>query len=253
MIAGRSRLKVGDVLELDVGGRASYIQYIGTHSEYGAAIVVQPQNQGDTPATTEEYFADGYVTFYPVGVALSQGLVKVVGNARARELPRKYRRAGVRSGAAIETWVIEGDGADVVTSSLSREELALPIASMWNHALLVQRIAEGWSPTQVGGDEGALNVTAPQAAPTRSSPSDGRTVHYLYVRDEATAKRVARELASLPEVAIDLRQSALGGNWLIKVRHANDLTSQRIAEIRSLLETLMKRRGGEYDGWEAEI
>jgi len=150
MAPQRKRARVGDILELEAGGHFAYLQYIGKHPEYGDAVLVSPRLQPRQPSVTENIFSDGYVAFYPVTAAASQGLVKVVGHVSPPALPSRLRRAGVRSGPRVDTWIIEDESGEVVKAKLSEEELKFPIAAIWNHDLLIQRVAEGWTPQREG-------------------------------------------------------------------------------------------------------
>ena len=127
-----------------------YVLYMGTHPEYGDAIAVAPVVVSHRPSVSQEFFDEGYVTFYPARAAVVQGLLTVVGSLTAPPLPSVLRRAGVRSGRTVETWVIEDEWGETVKRSLGDEERRIPIAAIWNHALLSQRIAEGWKPEQEG-------------------------------------------------------------------------------------------------------
>jgi hypothetical protein len=147
----RKRTKSGDVLELEVPSGFAYLHYLGKHPEYGDAMLVSPQFQERRVTVTADIFLDAYVAFYPVTAAVSQGLLHIVGHLRPPVLPSRLRRAGARSGRRVDTWVIEGGSREVVKSTLSDDELRLPIASIWNHELLLQRIAEGWTPVQEDG------------------------------------------------------------------------------------------------------
>lgn len=150
MATQRKRAKAGDVLELKAGDRFAYLHFVGKHPEYGDAVVVNPGLREQPETVSAEFFANGYVTFYPVAAAVAQGLVEVVAHLPPPKLPERLRRAGARSGRHVDTWIIETGSGDVVKAKLSDEELRLPIAAIWNHELLVQRIAEGWTPAQEG-------------------------------------------------------------------------------------------------------
>lgn len=150
MATQRKRVKAGDVLELKAGDRFAYLHYIGKHPEYGDAVLVNPRLRERQASVTGENFSGGYVAFYPVTAAVAQGLVDVVAHLPPPNLPERLRRAGARSGRRVDTWIIEDGSREVVKAKLSEEELRLPIAAIWNHELLVQRIAEGWNPTQEG-------------------------------------------------------------------------------------------------------
>jgi hypothetical protein len=42
------------------------------------------------------------------------------------------------------------DSEESLRSTLSKDELALPIAAIWNHERLIQRVVEGWHPSVEG-------------------------------------------------------------------------------------------------------
>jgi hypothetical protein len=51
----------------------------------------------------------------------------------------------------VKTWIVEGRSTGEVTKHvLSEEERLLPIAAIWNHEFLVQRVATGWRPEKEG-------------------------------------------------------------------------------------------------------
>jgi hypothetical protein len=152
MAIKRAKIRAGDVLELQAGSRFAYVQYIGKHPEYGDAILVIPGFHERETSLTSENFADGYVTFYPASAAASQGLVDVVSHLPPPPVPTRLRRAGRRSGTQVETWIIEEGAREVVKEKLSEGELRLPVASIWNHEFLIQRIAERWNPINYGRD-----------------------------------------------------------------------------------------------------
>jgi hypothetical protein len=144
------RLRPGDVLEVRLPDGRGYVLYVGTHPEYGDAIVVAPAVVSHRPSVSQRLFDEGYVTFYPARAAVAQGLLTAVGSLTAPPLPTVLRRPGVRSGRTVETWVIEDESGETVKRSLGDKERRIPIAAIWNHELLTQRIAEGWRPEQEG-------------------------------------------------------------------------------------------------------
>lgn len=85
--------------------------------------------------------------FYPFSAAVSRGMVRVIGSMPSPELPARLRRAGIRSGGKIETWIVQDeDNVETVRRTLTDEERHLPIAAIWNHELLLKRVREGWRP-----------------------------------------------------------------------------------------------------------
>jgi hypothetical protein len=142
------RARPGDVLEVQLQNGNGYLQYLGAHPEYGDAIAVCPAILPRRPVVTTSLFDESYVTFYPARTAVAQGLVAVLGNLPAFPVPIVLRRPGARLGRKVETWVIEGRTGETVKQVLDVAERRIPIAAIWNHNLLVQRIGEGWRPEQ---------------------------------------------------------------------------------------------------------
>jgi len=150
MATQRKRVKEGDVLEVKVGDRFAYLQYIGKHPHYGEAMLVSPMLHDRKSNVTNDLLSGAYATFYPVTAAIAQRLVEVIGHIEPVSLPRRFRRPGAMSGRRIRTWIVEGETGEQVKSKLTEDELQLPIATIWNHEYLVQRLQEGWSPSQEG-------------------------------------------------------------------------------------------------------
>ena len=144
------RLKPGDILEAVAASGLLYLQYLGKHREYGDAVLVCPVEQGSRPSTYENLFTSGYVTFYPATVAVTRGLASVVGHGDPRDMPRRVRRPGARVGVVVKTWIVEDETGESVKHQLSEDERLLPIAAIWNHALLQERVREGWRPEMEG-------------------------------------------------------------------------------------------------------
>ncbi|MCI0571579.1 MAG: hypothetical protein L0Y66_12555 [Myxococcaceae bacterium] len=147
-----AKVKVGDVLEIPTPEGLAYAQYVGKHPEYGDAIWVVPKVFEKRPGDLRAVFEgeSGYLTFYPVRAAVTQGLVGGVAPlpvTPGRSIPPTLRRAGARAaGGRVLTWVISTGPEEVVRKELSETEARIPIAAIWNHELLQQRITQGWRP-----------------------------------------------------------------------------------------------------------
>jgi hypothetical protein len=141
------RARAGDVLRLSTPKGFAYLQYIGRHPEYGDAVLVSPKLSEGVDAQT---FSGAYVAFYPVAAAMARSLVEFVDHSMPPKLPQCLRRPGARSGLRVTTWIIENGTNETVKSKLSEDDLQLPIAVIWNHDLLIQRVLEGWDPRQEG-------------------------------------------------------------------------------------------------------
>lgn len=152
----RKRTKLGDVIEIQTSLGLSYIQYVGKHPEYGDAVRVLPQCYQQRPIDFTQLMKTTacYMAFYSANAAVAAGFAEVVAALdvpEGVEVPRHLRRAGARSrDQRILSWIIEGNGQETVHKELSDAQKRLPIAAIWDHELLVQRIEEKWSPEQEG-------------------------------------------------------------------------------------------------------
>jgi hypothetical protein len=142
----RKRLVGGEILEVPVGNRFGYVQFLGEHREYGEAILVNPELHDRQARFTSAFFSTGYVTFYPACDAVTQKRMEVVAQSSPPQLPKRFRRPKAEHDGAVESWVIEGGWRNVVKQTLTDEERKLPIAGVWNHEFLRQQIANGWTP-----------------------------------------------------------------------------------------------------------
>ena len=132
-----------------------YLQYVGRHETYGDTVRVLPgffEGRPANPCRLAETHA--YFAFYPVALAARRGLVTQVascGVPAGLQRPARLRRAGMREpGGRVRTWVIETAGQGIVRTSLTDEEKRLPIAAVWNHEFLIQRLTESWLPQSEG-------------------------------------------------------------------------------------------------------
>ncbi len=152
------RLRPGDVLEVEFprvpspeasfpNGGFGYVTYIGKHPEDGDAIRIRPLVFDQRPQIADELFSDSFVALYPAHLALKTGLATLVGKVTPMPMPTVFRRRGGidRSGKVLN-WLIEQGNEVISKDSLSLAERQLPIASVWNHELLLIRISQGWRP-----------------------------------------------------------------------------------------------------------
>ena len=245
--------KPGDVLALTATEGTIYVHYLGAHADYGDGIAVCPRAFVAPVPITDSLFDDGYVVFYPIRAAIAAGLAKTVGHLFARGLPARLRRPGARRGHKVETWIIEENSREEVKRYLSQDELQLPLAVIWNHEMLLQRVHEGWRPEHEGqpsvkADDDAA-VEALRGSSTNSAPR--HVQHYLYFPRYEASELVAKRLRD-SGFTTEKRLGADGINWLVLARHETVPTEVEIERLREVMEKLAAEHGGEYDGWEAE-
>lgn len=149
------RARIGDVIEIKTPNGLAYAIFVGTHPIYNDSIFVlnglHKERPGDFSKATS---GTGYYAFYPLRSSVARGLTECVHTMPLPpgiEVPKKLRRAGVRSQSGqILTWVLEGDGPEVLRKELTATEKELPIALVWGHESLVSRLAIQWSPAAEG-------------------------------------------------------------------------------------------------------
>lgn len=144
----------GDVIEIRVPGGTAYAQYVGEHPSLGGTLLLDPTVQAEPLLDTSRFDGStGYYVFYPVRAAVRAGLVTVRAPAPLENatVPERLRRAGVRSpDGRVLTWIVLDRSGLSVFERLEDGQRTLPIGAIWNHEMLVHRIAEGWTPEREG-------------------------------------------------------------------------------------------------------
>lgn len=249
-------VQVGEVLEVQLQRGLGYAQYLGTHELDGDAVAVVPRVFPERPAIEPALLYDSYVTFYPVHLALRQKLVQVVGHLPAAPIPKVFRRQGAMSGREVLTWLIDDGPTTTVKRELSEEELRIPIAGIWNHEYLLNRIAEGWRPEHVGrrpvASEEPIQQPPDPAKASRSAHSVDELCferHYLYFPDESDAQAAAEELRKA-RFSARAQRSADGVNWLVLAERQASPDADSLDFAADLMQRVAGSRNGEYDGHE---
>jgi len=149
----RKKPKLGDVLEIPTPRGFAYFQYVNRDPLYGALIRVLPGCFVKRPQPVSDFVLkpETFFTFFPVSAAVNQGIVAIVANEpipeAARKMPVMRAAGGIDKGGKVLNWWILEDERKSMTSDLSEEQKHLSIAEIVNDTLLVQRIVEGWSPS----------------------------------------------------------------------------------------------------------
>ena len=252
MAKQRTKVAPGDVLSVEVGNQWAYLHYLGKHEMYGDAVLVAAKLYDREVTVTAEMFSGGYVTFYPVGAAIAQKLVSVVGHVPPTPPPTRFRRRGAMVGGQVRTWIIEDSSGDTVKADLSAEDLHLPIASIWNHQFLVQRLSEGWHPVQEGRARNDSRQAVTEDAAMADVKVPNSISHYVYLPSREAAVFVGKVLRDRG-FTTEERLGADGVNWLVLARHVAVPSEAAMESIRQSMEALVVNVGGEYDGWEVDV
>lgn len=260
MTSRRKRARPGDILEVSTPRGLAYVHFSARDPEYGDAIRVLPGFFTTRPAdfTALASSPEAYFTFYPVGAAVSQGLVEVVATIpvpAGQGLPAVYRRAGARRPeGGVLTWLICDGKKETLVWELSEEQRYLPIARVWMHDTLVSYLTEEWRPEQdIGIPRNPRGATTPQEAPKPSADSTPRRVrHFLYFPSARAGKAVADQL-SAQGYTVEHRKSDDGKRWLVLAGHTLNPGAPGLDSTRETLEQLAQAHSGEYDGHEVEV
>jgi len=145
------RPRPGDVIEIPLKSGFGYCIYLGRHAVLGDTVWIlagsHSEHVSEFPVTGE---TGGYYAFYPAIAAAKAGLVRIVGYRpeALREVPEIVRYiVNVDENGLVGSWLVtDGAGLRIPRTQLSEEERQLPIGSIWNHALLVERIETNWRP-----------------------------------------------------------------------------------------------------------
>jgi hypothetical protein len=146
------RIKVGDVFEIATNKGLAYAQFVSKKERWGALIRVLPGIFDERPARVCELATEAeiFITFFPLQAAINKKIFSVVGNchlpAWAGEFPL-FRAAGhIDRQGKVHNWLLWDGERSRPIDKLSTEQTRLPIRSVWNDTLLIERIEQGWTP-----------------------------------------------------------------------------------------------------------
>jgi hypothetical protein len=151
--AKRNRLEPGDILEMEQAEGFSYVAYTGQHDGLGDGIWVIPRVYPARPDDLCGIFdLPGYHIFYQAQFAVTRRLVRKVGHCdnAVRPVPTTLRYLMRHDADGYVTlWDVYDRVRHNQLAELTPEQRELPIAQIWNHPLLLARIASGWTPDRL--------------------------------------------------------------------------------------------------------
>ncbi len=151
-MTNKIKIKLGDVFEIKCKKGLAYAQYTLRNSEMGALIRVLPGFHEARPISFTTVLAqpERFVTFFPLQVAIDQGIFEVVASepvpAHAQKLPLFRARGHIDREGFVHDWRLWDGDKSIRVGKLAPEHRKLPIKEIWNDTLLIDRIEEEWTP-----------------------------------------------------------------------------------------------------------
>ena len=148
-LVSRVRPKLGDVVEISTSQGLAYAHYThehSTHPKYGSLLRILPGFHASRPDDFVALVtrAPSFSAFYPLGAACNRKLVTIVANEPIAEGNRAFPIFRSRMSRAHPWWLWNGLES-WKAGDLSAQQLKdFPPREIWNHALLVERIEQGW-------------------------------------------------------------------------------------------------------------
>jgi hypothetical protein len=146
------RIRIGDVVEIPTAKGLAYAQYSHKKEQWGSLLRILPGTFGNRPEDLAAVVRQKelFVTFFPLGAAVSRGIFEIVGNEPVPEAARAFplfRAAGfVDRQGRVHGWYLWDGDREWRIGELSDEQRSLPIRSVWNDTALIEAIEEGWTP-----------------------------------------------------------------------------------------------------------
>lgn len=148
------RAVLGDLIEIPLNnGKFAYGQFVRRHTEpprYGDLLSVFSGMFNERPSTFNDTIrTERFCTFFPVGAAVSQGIVKIVSNLavpqRFAEWPifNAYNR---NQQTGQKTWFLWDGNTTRKLGTLPAKYIDAPMEECITFGLLVERIETGWNP-----------------------------------------------------------------------------------------------------------
>lgn len=168
------RPRPGDIFEIPLeDGRLGYGQYVLYHRDpprFGCLVRVFPGIHDTRPTDLGALtnVPEQFMTFYPLGTAVNQGLVTIVARPQLPEHLKafplfKVRCARDQQTGRVKTWWLWDGQREWPVPQLVEEHYSLPILEIISHSVLVDRILRGWTPADEVDrpDKTRMNQTPP--------------------------------------------------------------------------------------------
>ncbi|MBA3330616.1 MAG: hypothetical protein H0T39_07035 [Actinobacteria bacterium] len=147
----------GDVVELETRDGLAYVQYCLEYPMMASLVRVldgifsqRPTDLGALVEASDRFVA--FFPFFPLRAAVRRGLMAVVAHHDVPESLRTlplFKSGGYRDPEGrVASWFLWDGGESVhVGKALTDEQQSLPDREIVNDTLLIERILEGWKPS----------------------------------------------------------------------------------------------------------
>jgi hypothetical protein len=145
----RIRPQIGDVIEIETPRGLAYAQYTHEHRDpprYGSLLRVLPGLYEMRPAEFATLVAEDerFWVFFPLRAATRRQIARIVANESVPEAKRPFPVFRARNGVGASWWMWDGKREWRARRGDTWTPRAL--SSVWNDTLLIERIADGWTP-----------------------------------------------------------------------------------------------------------
>ena len=266
--------RFGDVVEIRTPNGLAYVQYTAKHTMppvFGDLVRVLPGLYETRPddfsllAQTKH----SYFTFTPISVACRRRLATIVCHEKVPEwaqgIPVMRMANQFDGNGKPQDWYL-WDGVDTwPVTGPADEATKLSIAAIWGHDFLIEKLAEGWRPSdEPVGYEGspapkpkipANNLrdrVMDEIIGLESDADERDVIHHMYFTSDASAKEATNSLTAAGFSAV-VKPRHHENTWLVEVITRVQLDEEMMRDTMSYLQRFATSRGGEYDGWYVSV
>jgi len=145
--------QIGDIIEIPTSKGLAYAQYTHQHPTHGGLIRVFDSLFENRPEEFSKIVNKSvrFSTFFPLSVAIKRGIFNVVGHEKValNNQPFPIFRNGIadQKTKKVAVWWFWDGEKEWKVGEITPEQRKMPIVGVWNDTLLIERIENGWTPS----------------------------------------------------------------------------------------------------------